>query len=58
MVTILLSQKTGFPCVTSVTHNVTDGWKKIELLGTDALTTLNFLELDRHMRVKFSKNFL
>ena len=37
----------GFPSVTSsVTHPVTDPRKKLELLGTDALNSLDFLELD------------
>ena len=39
--------KDSFPSVTSsVTHTVTETRKKLELLGTDALTSLNFLELD------------
>ena len=40
----------GFPSFTSsVTDTVTETRKKLELLGTDALTSLNFLELDNNV---------
>ena len=46
----------GFLSVTSsVTDTVTETRKKLELLGTDALTSLNFLELDISFYVVYSK---